>query len=68
MSRRFLKTCNFCGGETQPGKGLMHVKSDGSVLFFCSSKCAKNAKLGRNPKKVKWVTKSKKTKREAIET
>ncbi|MCD6387510.1 MAG: hypothetical protein J7L30_04225, partial [Methanophagales archaeon] len=33
---------------------------DGSVLFFCSSKCEKNMlKLGRKSRKVKWVSKQK---------
>ena len=32
------------------------VKKDGSIYFFCSSKCEKNMiKLGRVPRKVKWV-------------
>lgn len=36
-------------------KGLMFVKNDGKVRWFCSSKCEKNAKLGRNPRKTKWI-------------
>ncbi len=34
----------------------MYVKKDGSIYFFRSSKCEKNMiKLGRVPRKVKWV-------------
>ena len=59
--------CSFCKAEIPPGTGKMFVKRDGSVLFFCSSKCEKNMlKLGRKSRKVKWVSKSKvKTKAEA---
>lgn len=37
--------------------GKMHVKADGSILHFCSSKCQNNWKLKRDPKKVDWVRK-----------
>ena len=34
----------------------MYVKSDGSTLWFCSSKCRKNAlKLRRDARKLKWT-------------
>ncbi|MGB9630429.1 MAG: 50S ribosomal protein L24e [Candidatus Methanodesulfokora sp.] len=53
------KKCKFCGRKIPPGTGIMYVRSDGSILFFCSSKCMKNMiKLGRNPKKLKWAVKS----------
>ncbi len=47
--------CSFCGATIEPGTGLMYVKNDGTVLYFCSSKCFKNFQLGRNPRKLKWV-------------
>jgi large subunit ribosomal protein L24e len=47
--------CAFCGKEIEPGTGIMLVKNDGKVLYFCSSKCLKNYRLGRNPRKVKWT-------------
>ncbi|RLF09507.1 MAG: 50S ribosomal protein L24e [Thermoprotei archaeon] len=54
-------TCAFCGRPVPAGTGLMYVKTDGSILYFCSSKCRKNLlKLRRNPAKIKW---SKKTRR-----
>ena len=38
----------------------MFVKTDGKILYFCSSKCEKNMlELKRNPRKVKWVKKRK---------
>ncbi len=43
------------------GKGKMFVKNTGQILLFCSSKCRKNSELGRVGKKLKWVTKQKKS-------
>ncbi len=33
----------------------MFVRSDGSVYFFCSSKCESNTSLGRTARKIKWT-------------
>ncbi len=50
--------CSFCGRVIQPGTGMIYVKTDGTILRFCSSKCRKNMlKLGRDPKKIKWTEK-----------
>ncbi|MCD6434337.1 MAG: 50S ribosomal protein L24e [Candidatus Diapherotrites archaeon] len=50
--------CSFCGKEFNFG-GKMLVKNDGSILYFCSTKCEKNMlKLKRNPRKVKWTLKA----------
>ncbi len=49
------RKCAFCGKDIEPGTGMMYVKKDGTVLYFCSSKCRKNMlKLKRDPKKVRW--------------
>ncbi|OYT59539.1 MAG: 50S ribosomal protein L24 [Desulfurococcales archaeon ex4484_217_1] len=57
-----VRTCSFCGKEIEPGTGIMYVKNDGSILWFCSSKCWKNMlKLKRNPRKYKWTLKYAKT-------
>lgn len=51
--------CTFCGNDIEPGTGKMFVKKDGTVLYFCSSKCEKNSlKLKRLPRKVRWVKKT----------
>ncbi len=51
-----MTKCNFCGREESPYKGVHLIKNDGSISFFCSSKCRKNAlKLGRDKKKFKWT-------------
>ncbi|HDR53597.1 MAG TPA: 50S ribosomal protein L24e [archaeon] len=52
--------CTFCGSEIIRNRGIMLVKNDGSTQNFCSSKCEKNLLMGRNPRKVRWVRKSKK--------
>ena len=47
--------CSFCGEEVEPGSGKMFVKKDGSIFYFCSSKCQNNFKLGRVPRRVSWT-------------
>jgi len=50
------KKCTFCGNEIEPGTGMMYVKKDGTIYYFCSSKCRKNMlELKRDPKKVRWT-------------
>lgn len=52
--------CSFCGKKIEYGSGKMFVKKDGSVLYFCSSKCENNSlKLKRVPRKVGWIKKAK---------
>lgn len=49
------KKCTFCGADIEPGTGKMSVRKDGSILYFCSTKCENNNKLGRVPRLVKWT-------------
>jgi large subunit ribosomal protein L24e len=49
------RKCSFCGYEIEPGTGKMVVEKDGTVLYFCSSKCEKSYRMGRNPRKLKWT-------------
>ncbi len=55
-----LKKCTFCGKDIEPGFGWMYVKADGTILYFCSSKCRKSYMMGRNPKKLGWIRKAEK--------
>ena len=55
------RNCSFCGGEVEPGTGKMYVKKDGSIFYFCCTKCENNYKLGRVPRKVLWTTASRKS-------
>jgi large subunit ribosomal protein L24e len=53
--------CSFCAHKIEAGTGKMFVKRDGSVLYFCSSKCERNMlKLKRVPRRVKWISKQRK--------
>lgn len=48
--------CSFCGENIKKGTGIMYVKKDGKILYFCKSKCEKNMlKLNRTPRKVTWT-------------
>lgn len=48
--------CSFCEENIEKGTGIMFVKKDGKILYFCSSKCEKNLlKLRRVPRNIKWT-------------
>ncbi|EWG07212.1 MAG: 50S ribosomal protein L24 [Candidatus Aramenus sulfurataquae] len=50
-------TCSFCGATIVPGTGIMYVKNDGAILWFCSSKCRKYMlKYHKDAKRLKWTT------------
>jgi large subunit ribosomal protein L24e len=49
-------TCTFCGSAMEPGTGKMFVKRDGTIFYFCSTKCQNNQRLGRVPRRVAWTT------------
>jgi len=53
------KKCSFCGNPIEPGTGKMFVRNDGSIYFFCSSKCECNTSLGRTASKIKWTRRAK---------
>ena len=56
------RQCSFCGDEFPQGTGTMYVRNDGSILWFCSSKCKKSAvKIKRDPRKLKWTKYYRKT-------
>src|SRR3990172_7658940 len=50
------RTCSFCGNDIEPGTGKMFIRRDGTVHFFCSSKCERNLlDLGRVPRWTRWT-------------
>ncbi|MEM0011499.1 MAG: 50S ribosomal protein L24e [Nitrososphaeria archaeon] len=54
----FQKKCSFCGSTIEMGTGIAFVRNDGTMLWFCSSKCRKNMLvLKRDPRKLKWTDK-----------
>jgi large subunit ribosomal protein L24e len=59
--------CAFCKSDFDIPYGVTIVQKDGSIKSFCSSKCRKNAQMGRDNRKVKWVAKMKHNKAKAEE-
>ena len=48
--------CTFCGKEEYAFKGVHLLKNDGTIAYFCSSKCRLNAlKLKRDKRKIRWT-------------
>ena len=51
-----MTKCTFCGKEQSYFKGINLIKNDGSIDYFCSSKCRRNyLNLKRDKRKVKWT-------------
>jgi large subunit ribosomal protein L24e len=58
-----MVNCSFCDNPIDKGIGTMYVKKDGTLFYFCSSKCKKNTLvLKREGRRKKWTTASRKFK------
>ncbi|MBI2452400.1 50S ribosomal protein L24 [Candidatus Pacearchaeota archaeon] len=51
-----MTKCFFCGRDERPFKGIHLIKNSGTINYFCSSKCRKNAlNLHRDKRKIHWT-------------
>lgn len=56
--------CSFCGNELIKGSGKIFAKKDGTLYYFCSTKCERNMlELKRRPDKTRWTNLYQKTKK-----
>ncbi|MGC8538626.1 MAG: 50S ribosomal protein L24e [Candidatus Micrarchaeia archaeon] len=50
--------CSYCTREIEKGTGLMYVKKNGAIRYYCSSRCFKFDVIYRkrqNPKEIKEI-------------
>lgn len=52
-----MHTCSFCGRSFVHGTGMLLVKRDGALNWFCSKRCfVYMVKHKKDPRKIKWTS------------
>jgi len=58
-----MHRCAFCGREFPHGIGMLYVKRDGSMLWFCSRKCrVYMVEQRKDPRRLRWTAAGSKSK------
>lgn len=50
-----MAKCSYCAHAIEKGTGKMFVTTQNKVFYFCSRRCERYLKMGRNPRKMKWT-------------
>ena len=54
-----MPICSFCRKSYKEPRGLTVFTFDGRAIHYCSSKCIRNHKLGRDARKLNWTKRGK---------
>ena len=54
--------CSYCTDEIEKGTGLVYVKRNGAIRYYCSDRCYKFSELYRKKPNKKEIASSQKAK------